>query len=57
MEIFKKVVIIIAVLFYAVASCIEQKKAIEEKRYTFVELVFAAHTAAAIVTIIDFIRY
>lgn len=57
MEIFKKSVIVIAVLFYVVASCIEQKNAIDEKRYTFIELVFAAHTAAAVAAIIDFIRY
>lgn len=57
MEIFKKTVIVIAVLFYVVASCIEQKKAIDENRYTFIKLIFAAHIAAAVVTIIDFIRY
>lgn len=57
MEIFKKAVIIIAVVFYAVVGCIEQKKAIDENRYTFIKLIFAAHIAAAVVTIIDFIRY
>lgn len=57
MEIFKKTVIVIAVLFYVVASCIEQKNAIDKKRYTFIELVFAAHTAAAVAATIDFIRY
>lgn len=57
MEIFKKVVIVIAVLFYVVASCIEQKRAIDEKRYTFIYLIFAAHTAAAVAATIDFIRY
>ena len=57
MEIFKKAVIIIAVVFYAVVSCIEQKKAIDENRFTFIKLIFAAHIAAAVVTIIDFIRY
>lgn len=57
MEIFKKAVIIIAVVFYVLASCIEQKRAIDEKRYTFIYLIFAAHTAAAVAAIIDFIRY
>lgn len=57
MEIFKKAVIVIAILFYVVASCIEQKRAIDEKRYTFIYLIFAAHTAAAVAATIDFIRY
>lgn len=57
MENFKKAVIAIAVLFYVIASCIEQKKAIDEKRYTFIELIFAAHTAAAVAATIDFLRY
>lgn len=57
MEIFKKAVIVIAVLFYVVASCIEQKRAIDEKRYTFIYFIFAAHTAAAVAATIDFLRY
>ena len=57
MEIFKKAVIVIAVLFYVFASCIEQKRAMDEKRYTFIYLIFAAHTAAAVAATIDFIRY
>ena len=54
---FLKAVIIIAVVFYVLASCIEQKKAIDEKRYTFIYLIFAAHTAAAVAATIDFLRY